>query len=75
MERVFDGDFLDYIRKKNDLTWQELAAMVGSSKGHLWDIAKKRTKEPSFALVYRLSKVLGVKMELFAKEKEKCIQS
>ena len=67
-QKIFDGGFLSLMRERNDMTLQQLADAAGTSKSHIWELENSKKTEPSFALVYAMSRALGVKMELFAKD-------
>lgn len=45
------------------LTLTGLAKMVGTSKGHLWDIENDKRKNPSARLLFRIAKALGTTVE------------
>jgi transcriptional regulator with XRE-family HTH domain len=61
----FDGSFLHDLRIRNDLTLDDLAAKVETTKSYLWDLENGKS-EPSFSLAYRLSQSLGIDLKLFA---------
>lgn len=67
MIKCFDGSFLKELRKRNEMTLEQLASEISSSKGYVWELENEKT-EPSFGAAYRLSRVLGVDMRLFAKD-------
>lgn len=66
----FDGAFLEEMRKRNDLSLQELADKIGSSKSYIWELCQGRT-EPSFLIAYNLAKAVGIDMKLFAIEADR----
>jgi DNA-binding XRE family transcriptional regulator len=60
-EYRFDGKFLHDLRKRNDLTLDDLAAKVGTTKRYIWDLENGKS-EPSFSLAFRLAHQLGIKL-------------
>jgi len=51
---------LTKLRNQKKQSLQEVADAVGVSKAHIWDLEKKRTDNPSMALVTRLADHFGV---------------
>jgi transcriptional regulator with XRE-family HTH domain len=48
------------LRNKKKQSLQDVAGAVGVSKAHIWELEKKRTDNPSMALVTRLADHFGV---------------
>jgi transcriptional regulator with XRE-family HTH domain len=53
-ERLFE------LRQGSKASLQTVAAAVGVSKAHIWELEKGRTANPSFELVQKLAKFFGV---------------
>ena len=54
------GSRLAKLRRKKAQSLQEVADAVGVSKAHIWELEKRRTDNPSMALVTRLADHFGV---------------
>jgi transcriptional regulator with XRE-family HTH domain len=54
------GVRLAKLRRKKAQSLQEVADAVGVSKAHIWELEKRRTDNPSMALVTRLADHFGV---------------
>jgi transcriptional regulator with XRE-family HTH domain len=63
-ELRFDGMFMGLIRKRAQMTFQELARRSGTSRGHVCDL-EHGNSDPSFSLAVRISEVLGVNIRYF----------
>lgn len=62
------GDRLHGLRKASGESLQAVADAVGVSKAHVWELEKKRSKNPSFDLVRKLAKHYGVSVDVLAGE-------
>lgn len=58
------GAILHSKRKEKKLTLDALAKLIGSSKGYMHNLENNKNKM-SAELLYKISKVLGISMELF----------
>lgn len=54
------GARLRGFRMKKKLSLQQLADLIGASKGHVWDLEQGNTKNPSLELLTELSRALEV---------------
>lgn len=64
------GERLFNLRQKSGESLQEIAAKVGVSKAHVWELEKGRSKNPSFDLVRKLARHFGVSIEVLTGEAE-----
>jgi putative transcriptional regulator len=55
---VFNHAYLIKRRAERGLTFEQLAALVGTSKGYLHDLEHKRKYEPSLSMACRIAKAL-----------------
>lgn len=62
------GERLFSLRQKSGESLQEIAAKVGVSKAHVWELEKGRSKNPSFDLVRKLALHFGVSIEVLTGE-------
>lgn len=63
----FSAAAMSILRSKCELTYQELADAIGSSKSYMWELENGISIDPSGSIVFRLSKALKAKMEDFYK--------
>lgn len=54
------GARLRGFRMRKKLSLQQLADLIGASKGHVWDLEQGNTKNPSLELLTELSRALEV---------------
>ncbi len=57
------GARLRGFRMKKKLSLQQLADLIGASKGHVWDLEQGNTKNPSLELLTQLSRALEVSIK------------
>lgn len=57
-QRLYD------LRQKTGESLSEVAAKVGVSKAHIWELEKGRSKNPSFELVRKLAEHYGVSIDV-----------
>lgn len=50
-------------RQAANMTLEELADAVGSSKAYMWQIENKADPQPHIRTAYQLSRILGVPVE------------
>ena len=55
-------------RQKKQLTLDELAKAVESSKSYIWQIEKDPQKKPSFDLIVKIARVLELPLDYLADE-------
>jgi len=63
------GAKIKTLRLSKDLTLDDLAKKVGSTKSYIWEIENKPNIRPSAELIHKLSVVLEVTMEELMGEK------
>lgn len=54
------GEKLRSIRSKSNITLEELAEAIGSSKSYVWQLENKSNAKPSAELLLKISNYLGV---------------
>ena len=54
---------LQALRKKKNMTLEQLANAVGSTKSYIWELESKPDKKPSAELVNNIAKALEVSVE------------
>lgn len=57
------GQRIEKYRKKKNLTLEQLADKVESSKSYIWELENMHDSNPSVYLVYKISMALNVPME------------
>ena len=55
-------------RENKSLTLEQLAKKVDSSKSYIWQIENERKNKPSFDIVVKISKILGITLDYLANE-------
>ena len=64
------GERLQRLRARQDLTLEELADEVDSTKSYVWELENKPNIRPSAELVYKLAKALETTVGVLMGEKE-----
>jgi transcriptional regulator with XRE-family HTH domain len=54
------GEKIRNLRKKNELTLEQLGAMTGSSKSYIWELENKNPPRPSAEKLQKIADALGV---------------
>ena len=68
MAKTF-GERLQQMRKRNNLTLDELAKKIDSTKSYVWELEKKPNIRPSAELVYKLANVLNTTVDVLLGKK------
>lgn len=55
-------------RKDKSITLEQLAKKVDSSKSYIWQIENERKNKPSFDIIVKISKILGITLDYLANE-------
>ena len=59
------GEKLRKLRTSKNMTLEELAAVVGSSKAYVWQLENKKNAKPSAELLLRIANHFGESPEFF----------
>ncbi len=65
---VFNGHYLKEKRIKSNLTLEELALVIDSSKSYIWELENNRKANPSFLKIVAISHYLKADLKKFYKE-------
>lgn len=57
------GEKIRTLRKKSDLTLEQLADKIGASKSSIWELENKERARPSAERINELARALGVTAE------------
>ena len=68
MAKTF-GERLQQMRKRNNLTLDELAKKIDSTKSYVWELENKPNIRPSAELVYKLANVLNTTVDVLLGKK------
>lgn len=60
------GEFIKKRRKAKKLTLQQVAAMAGTSKSHIWELENGRTPNPGFLNCIYIAFAVGASMDEMA---------
>ena len=63
------GERLQQMRKRNNLTLDELAKKIESTKSYVWELENKPNIRPSAELVYKLANVLNTTVDVLLGKK------
>ena len=63
------GERLQQMRKRNNLTLDELAKKIDSTKSYVWELENKPNIRPSAVLVYKLTNVLNTTVDVLLGKK------
>ena len=63
------GERLQQMRKRNNLTLDELAKKIDSTKSYVWELENKHNIRPSAELVYKLANVLNTTVDVLLGKK------
>ena len=63
------GELLQQMRKRNNLTLDELAKKIDSTKSYVWELENKPNIRPSAELVYKLTNVLNTTVDVLLGKK------
>ena len=63
------GERLQQMRKRNNLTLDELAKKIDSTKSYVWELENKPNIRPSAELVYKLANVLSTTVDVLLGKK------
>lgn len=59
------GEKLRKLRTSKNMTLEELAAVVGSSKAYVWQLENKKNAKPSAELLLKIANCFGESPEFF----------
>ena len=66
-QSIFNHAAVKPLRKRQKLTLQEVADLVGTSKSHVWELENGKRNEPSLSMAVRLAKALKVSVNKLVK--------
>lgn len=61
---IFNGALMKMMRKRKNMTLDQLASYIGSSKSYVWELEQGKS-DPSGSKLMSISIALGVKPEHF----------
>lgn len=64
------GDKIRLLRKQKGLTLEQLAEKTDSSKGYIWELENRDTKNPSAEKLRKIADVLSVTPEFLLNDKK-----
>jgi transcriptional regulator with XRE-family HTH domain len=64
------GEKIRLLRKQKEMTLEQLAEKTESSKGYIWELENRETKNPSAEKLRKISNILGVTPEFLLNEKK-----
>ena len=64
------GDRLKCCRDSANLSLQQVANLVGTSKSHIWEIEKRRSDNPTLKTIKALAGAFGMTVSEFIGEEE-----
>jgi transcriptional regulator with XRE-family HTH domain len=64
------GEKIRLLRKQKELTLEQLAEKTESSKGYIWELENRETKNPSAEKLRKIADVLAVTPEFLLNDKK-----
>lgn len=59
---------ISFFRKQRGLSLRDLALKAGTTKGHVWDLEKDKSRNPTLGVLRGLSDALGVPIHVLVGE-------
>lgn len=64
----FDTSKLFKIRKEKNMTYDDVADIIGISRNTIWSLENGKFENPSFGFIVKLARVFEVSVEYFIKD-------
>lgn len=68
------GERIRRYRQSRQLSLEELARRIGTSKAYLWELESRRNKTPSLRKLEDIAHALGISADVLIREDEPCDQ-